>query len=300
MEKRVSFYSGPGLKLVAILENPAQRKSRKPGIVLCNGPGGGKDGLVDQVSHWFARAGYMVLRFDYRGIGESEGLRNRLIPLEQVEDARNALTFLQQQDGVDPECLGLWGAATGGANVSYLSGVDNRVKCMVSVNGMGDLGRWFRTIRRYWEWLEFIKRLEADRVNRVKTGKSELVETREIITRDPATQHYVEAAQKLLPKRTAYKSYLTLESAEAMMAFKPELVVGRIAPRASMWICASLDTLVPNEQSITMYENAQEPKNLLIIEAEAEDQHHALYSGKPFEQMMTASTDWFDAYLKKA
>jgi hypothetical protein len=163
---------------------------------------------------------------------------------------------------------------------------------------MGDLGRWFRTIRRYWEWVEFIERLEADRVKRVLTGKSELVETREIITRDPATQHYVDEVAKRFPGRPEQKNFLSLESGEAMMAFRPEAVVGQIAPRAAMWICASLDTLLPNEQSLTMYQNACEPKNLLIIKADAVDQHHALYEGKPFEQMMKGSLDWFDDYLK--
>ena len=93
------------------------------------------------------------------------------------------------------------------------------------------------------------------------------------------------------------KTLITLESAEAMMHFKPKTVVAKIAPRAAMWIGGDLDTLVPNEQSMTMYKNAGEPKNLLLLK---NVEHHSLYSGKPFEQMLIASTDWFDAYLKKA
>lgn len=295
MEKKAVFYSGPGLKLAAILEKPAAGKTAHPGIILCNGPGGGKDGLVDRVSHWLVKAGYVVLRFDYRGIGDSDGPKNRHIPLEQVEDIQNAVTFLQQQEGVDPDLIGLWGAATGGAEVSYTAGVDRRVKCMVSVNGMGDLGRWFRTIRRYWEWQEFLKRLDADRVKRVLAGVSDLVETSDIITRDPITQHYVDEKQKLNPGLPPPKRLLSLESAEAMINFKPEQVVAKISPRAALWIYASADTLVPPDQSITMYENAREPKKLVALD---NIEHHGLYEADAFKQVMTASTDWFDAHLR--
>ena len=39
-------------------------------------------------------AGYVALVFDYRGFGDSEGPRHRLIPQEQVDDARKALEDL--------------------------------------------------------------------------------------------------------------------------------------------------------------------------------------------------------------
>lgn len=297
MEKKTFFYSGQGLRLSVILETPDKRGGKCPGIILCQGPGGVKEVLVDRVSHYLMKAGYAALRFDYRGVGESQGIPNRLIPMEQVEDVRNAITWLQQQPGVDPDRLGLWGAATGGANVSFVSALDRRVKCMVSVNGMGDIGTWFRGNRRYWEWLEFLKRLDNDRIKRVESGESELVETSDIFMRDPASQRFASEILKQYPQMQGKKSLLSLESAEALMDFKPVMVVDRISPRAAMWICAGLDTLLPIEQSIMMYEKAGEPKNLLIIE---NAEHHALYSGKFFEHVMVASVDWFDRYLKKS
>ena len=164
MERNVFFYSGPGLKLTGILATPSnyeEGSGKRPGIVICQGPGGYKnpkvlkmETLVSAVSNWLSREGYVSLRFNYRGVGESEGPEYRLIPMEQAEDIGNAITFLQQQGEVDTSRIGLFGSATGGANVSYVAGVDSLVKCMVGVNSMGDLGRWMRSIRRYWEWLE--------------------------------------------------------------------------------------------------------------------------------------------------
>ena len=96
MERKIYFYSGPGLKLSGFLSVPPnydKKAGKLPGVVLCHGPGGyknpeavAKDTLMPAVSQWLNRAGFVTLRFSYRGVGESEGPDYRLIPLEQVED----------------------------------------------------------------------------------------------------------------------------------------------------------------------------------------------------------------------
>ena len=213
-----------------------------------------------------------------------------------VEDIRNAVTFLQQQEAVDANRIGLLGVATGGANVSYVAAVDQRIKCMVSANGMGDLGRWMRSVRRYWEWVEFNKMLDADRVQRVLTGKSRLVEQKEIIVNDPESAQTRAQMEKQQPdiSKTPQR-LLSLESAEAIINFRPEMVVDRISPRAAMWICAENDTLVPPEEPQSMFQKAGEPKKLATLNGE---NHHGLYTGNGFKKMMICATEWFDTYLK--
>jgi len=306
MERKVHFYSGAGLKLTGIVSTPSDYEEgggKRPGIVICQGPGVSKDleamtkdSFTSMVSNsWLAAVGYVVLRFCYRGSGESEGLEYRLIPLEQVEDIGNAITFLEQQEEVDASCIGLLGLATGGANVSYVAGIDPRVKCMVSVSGMGDCGRWMRSIRRYWEWKDWLKILDEDRVNRVLTGKSSCVETKEVIIHDPETVQSEVEAKKLYPQFASRKRLLSLESAEALLNFQPESVVDKISPRAAMWICAGNDTLVPNWESRSMYEKAGEPKKLVIIE---EEKHHGLYYTPSLERWLTQGIEWFNTHLK--
>jgi len=300
VERNVNFYSGPGLKLSGIVNVPEGGPSgtRFPAVVLCQGPGGSKQFLTPDVSRSLAGAGYVTFRFDYRGFGESEGPVCRLIPMEQVEDIRNAITFVQQQPEVEAGRIGLWGAATGGANVSYTAGIDARVRCMVSVSGMADLGSWMRSLRRYWEWVEFLKMIEADRVARVLTGSSRLIETKQVIVRDPATDAFARGAPETpVSGRTGGtgRGVLTAESAGAMVQFRPEAVVDRISPRAAMWIVAGEDTLVPVELSQRMYDRALEPKRLVVVERE---EHHGLYSGRGFQQTMGHSIEWFDARLK--
>jgi hypothetical protein len=239
------------------------------------------------------KKGYAILRFDYRGFGQSEGPKHRLIPSEQVEDIRNAITCMQLQPEVDSELIGLWGPSSGGANVSYTSGIDPRVKCMVSVSGMGDMGRWLKTIRRYWEWREFLNALETDRKQRVRTGTSARMVTSKIVLLSPTSG--IESLPK--PKNpAAQQNELTLESVEAMIHFKPESVVDRIAPRAALWIYPEDDTVVPVEESQSMYARAHEPRKLVALKG---FKHYELYQGAGFKQVMNHSTEWFEYYLRK-
>ena len=307
MEKKIYFYSGPGLKLTGFLSVPTdydRAAGRLPGVVLCHGPGGynnpeavSRDTLMPAVSEWLNKAGFVALRFSYRGVGESEGPEYRLIPLEQVEDIRNAITFIQQQEEVDASRIGLFGAATGGAHVSYVAGIDQRAKCIVSVSGMGDLGRWARSNRRYWEWLDFIKVLDKDRIDRVLTGKTRIVEMAEIIPPDPAAKREAAKMAEIYTDLKATRMLLSLESADAIADYRPESVVDRISPRAAMWICAGNDSLVPIDESRGMYQKAKEPKKLVILGGV---EHHALYHSPALEQVMVHATEWFGTHLKEA
>jgi alpha-beta hydrolase superfamily lysophospholipase len=293
MERKVHFYSGPGLKLAGILELPDESgvSGKRPGIVVCHAGTGTKEIFMPEISKWLVARGYVVLRFDYRGFGESEGPECRLIPFEQVEDIRSAMSFMEQQDEVDEERIGLWGPSSGGANVSYTAGIDTRVKCMVSVSSMGDMGRWQRDSRRYWEWRDFLEMLDEDRKTRAITGKSRRVVTSEISLPAPRSGMDTLPAPK---SPEVQKNELSLESVEAMIQFRPETVVDRISPRAAMWIYTAEDTVVPVSESRSMYRKAREPKKLVTIEG---FKHYELYHGPGLEQVMTHSTEWFDAYL---
>lgn len=128
MQKSVSFYSA-GVKRSGYLhaDDGGQPRERRPGVVVCTGFAAVQAFYLPEICDVFARAGYPALRFDYRGFGESDGARGRVVPMEHVEDIRSAITFLQQQPEVDPERIGLYGTSFGGAHVSYTAAVDERV-----------------------------------------------------------------------------------------------------------------------------------------------------------------------------
>jgi len=97
----------------------------------------------------------------------SEGPRSRLAPYGRVADVQAALTFLGLQPQVDPDRLGIYGTSYGGATVVWVGAVDPRVKCIVSVVGVGHGGRWMRSVRRPDEWHDLLARTKADRVKRI-------------------------------------------------------------------------------------------------------------------------------------
>src|SRR5258708_6096645 len=121
MEQRVEFRSD-GLRLSGVLHVPDDRKAgeRRPAFMVLHGFGSNKDsGVPRTAAELFASLGYVALRFDMRGCGESEGARGRVICLEQVEDTRHALEFLQTRAEVTPDRIAGYGQSFGAAVAVY-------------------------------------------------------------------------------------------------------------------------------------------------------------------------------------
>src|SRR5260370_27205094 len=87
--------------------------------------------------------GYVTLRFDMPGCGDSEGEKGRLICLEQVGAVSQALTLLAQHRQVDPARIAVMGSSFGAAVAVYAGGVDQRVAAVVSASGWGHGERKF-------------------------------------------------------------------------------------------------------------------------------------------------------------
>ncbi|HEU5194396.1 MAG TPA: alpha/beta hydrolase, partial [Methylomirabilota bacterium] len=103
MKKAVNFYS-EGFRLVGDIYYPDSLKpgTRRAGVVLCHGYTGVKDLYLPDNARVLNEVGYVVLVFDYKGWGDSEGPRSRLAPYSRVADVQAALTFLGSQPEVDP------------------------------------------------------------------------------------------------------------------------------------------------------------------------------------------------------
>jgi len=112
----------------------------------------------------FNDRGIAALVFDYRYMGESEGEpRQRINPWDQIEDYKNAISFAQQIEGVDPERIGVWGISYSGGHVLQMAATDRRIKAASSVvpviNGYENLRLAHGTI----SFRELLKAVEADR-----------------------------------------------------------------------------------------------------------------------------------------
>ena len=98
------FFKSEGKKCAAFLSIPEGAAGKRlPAIVLGHGFGVRKESLIDE-AEYLTKAGYVTLAIDYRGLGESEGEpRGSVFPLDQVEDFRNAISYVQRRPEVDPE-----------------------------------------------------------------------------------------------------------------------------------------------------------------------------------------------------
>ncbi|MCA9718180.1 MAG: alpha/beta fold hydrolase [Myxococcales bacterium] len=82
-----------------------------------------------------ANAGFVVLRFDERGQGESED--GELTYLAQLEDARRALRTLLVQDEVDPDEVGVIGHGDGGWRALALAREGRKLKALALLSSPG-------------------------------------------------------------------------------------------------------------------------------------------------------------------
>src|SRR6266508_1174699 len=176
--EKVNFYS-EGIKLGGVLYLPDSDQSQPyPGIV--QGPGflGLKDAKhYIMMFEKLCEAGYACLCFDYRGWGDSEGNeRGWVMPKWQAEDIRNAITYMQTRSDIDADRIATYGSGgTGGGNAVYVAAVDPRVKCCVSYLGVSNGRDWLHSMRREYEWVDYLKSIDEDRKKRVTIGSGAIV-----------------------------------------------------------------------------------------------------------------------------
>jgi dipeptidyl aminopeptidase/acylaminoacyl peptidase len=292
MKRAVTFYS-EGVKLVGDVYVPdgLPAGGRRAGVLLCHGYTGVKDLYLPDNARVLNGAGYVVMTFDYKGWGDSEGPRSRLAPYSRVADVQAALTFLSTLPEVDPDRLGLYGTSYGGATVVWVAAVDPRVRCVVSVVGIGHGGRWMRSVRRPDEWHDLMERSRRDRIRRALEGESELVAREEILLPDRQSAELAAAARRGNP---AAVNRIPLEYVDDTLGFHPEWIVDRIAPRPVLFITSDDDRLVPPEESRELYARAGEPKRLVVLSGYG---HYQVYAEPAFSRVMQATLAWYAEHL---
>ena len=292
MPKPVFFYS-EGVRLAGDIYLPADLAAgeRRAGIVLCHGYTGVRNIYLPDNARVLAEAGYVVLNFDYKGWGDSEGPKTRLAPHSRVADVMAALSFLGARPEVDASRLGLYGTSYGGATVVWTAAIDPRVKCVVSVVGIGNGARWMRSVRRPDEYFDLLARAEADRVRRAETGRSQFVDRGQILLAD---RQSAEIGAKARASNPAAVTEVPLEFVDDTLAFNPEWVVDRIAPRPALFITTDDDRLVPPAESEALYARAGEPKRLVVLQGFG---HYQVYEGEAFRQVMDAALAWYREHI---
>jgi len=102
-------------------ESSPEKEGPHPAVVLLQGSGENGRDYAYQGHKFFlvladhlTRQGIAVLRYDLRGVGESEGRLSGASLEDLARDAASALRFLKNRPGVDPTRVGLIGHSMGG------------------------------------------------------------------------------------------------------------------------------------------------------------------------------------------
>ena len=288
----IAFYS-EGVRLAGTLFLPdgLAPGERRAGIVLCHGYTGVRALYLPDTARELAADGYVVLSFDYKGWGDSEGPRTRLAPYSRVADVQAALSYLEAQNIVDPARLGLYGTSYGGATVVFTAAIDPRVACVVSVVGIGNGRRWMRSVRHPDEFHDLLERAAVDRARRATTGASELVPRAEVLLPDRQSAALAAAARAGV---SGAVDQVPLEFVDDTLSFHPEWVVDRIAPRPVLFITSDDDRLVPPEESESLFARAGEPKKLIVLKGFG---HYEVHAGEAFRQVIAPTRAWFREWL---
>ena len=282
MEQKVTF-SSAGITLRGTLHVPDGPPRPRPAIIQCHGFGGSSSGAGHpELARALERTGYTVLRFDFRGCGASDGERGRVICMEEVEDLRNAITFVQGLDGVDPSRIGLIGASLGGSVVLYVAATDQRVRVCAANGAIGNGERRFRfQYPNEREWNSFVQRLEDAKRYREKTGRSMMIPRFDIV-------FIPEHSRTGLPPGATME--FPAETAISMLEFKPESIVSKISPRPLLLIHPRGDEVVPKSESEQLAAAAGEPCELHIIETTD-------HFGSADPGLQNITLDWLARYM---
>ncbi len=286
MEQKVNFQSD-GLKLAAIISTPDGLRAgeRRPAFIVLHGFGGNKDGQGQNVvAKQFTEWGYVTMRLDFRGCGESEGKHGRIICLDQVADTRNAISYLAGREEVDPARIALVGSSFGAAVAVFTGGADGRVAAVISCGGWGNGERKFRGQHPTPEaWAKFTNMLEEGKRHRERTGESLMVPRYDIV---PIPER--------LRRNMSQGSIMEFpaETAQSMNDFRADDQVGNISPRPLLLLHSANDSVTPTYESIEMFKRARQPAELHLLS----DVDHFTFNEEN-QRLTRIVADWLERYF---
>jgi fermentation-respiration switch protein FrsA (DUF1100 family) len=272
---------------------------KAPAIVMAHGFSGVKEAYLPRFAEQFVAAGFVTLVFDYRYLGASEGNpRSQIIWYEQIEDYRNAITWISEQPHVDPTRVGIWGTSYSGAHVLQVGAYDKRAKAVVSqVHGGVSMWDIMQYVLGAAELAQFLEFLEQDRRMRYRTGainymKIVAPEGEPAALNAPGAYELFTGEQAQMAPN--WCNQVSIESLEKMLEYDVTAAMQRLSPTPLRMILAEKDELIPIDLARNAYEHASEPKDLLILPCG----HFDVYHKEPwFSKASGAAVEWFREHL---
>jgi acetyl esterase/lipase len=280
-----------GVRLAADIYKPKglTADQKLPGILLVPGWGGSKENLKKNYGPHFAELGFIVLAFDYKSWGKSDGpilpskalahseeaikldikvthVRKVVEPFSMLEDVRAALYFLGGEPQVMPNNLGIWGTSLGGGLAMVMAASDDRIK--VLVDQMGPVN-----------YVHNLREMPLAMARKIET-----------LTARGILPPYPDATMAKNPALKGYPNWA------AMKRFNPMHYVDQL----------NVPTLIIDAENETLFDRFQ---NGVLLHNSIKDRvqakyitypggHYDLYKGDNQKAAFKEASDWLVKYLK--
>jgi len=226
-----------GFTLAATITKPAKADGPLPALVLIGGSGAAdRDETVGGVPVFghFARdlaaAGFVVVRYDKRGVGQSGGRAEAVTLSDYAEDARAVLQWLDKRKDVDKKRMGVVGYAEGAAVAMLVAARErNRASALALLAGISTTGSAV-VLERQKRALDQMQLSDAERAEKLALQ----VRVNDAVIKGAGWDGVPEALRKAADTPW-FQSYLAFDAARAMRDVRQPVLV----------VQGELDTEVP-------------------------------------------------------
>ena len=288
-QKTITFWSdGSRLQGTVFTPKDIALEEKLPGILLIHGWGGHRGNLNKNYAPHFAKLGFVVMTFDLRSWGESDGffvaettlppvnsvanvdvsgqhIRSIVNPFKMLDDARAALSWFVAEPNLQANNIGVWGTSFGGSLAVVTAANDRRVKALVTQMAPVNNQATFRQIPE-----SMVSAWETQR-----------------------------ARGEITP-------YPGPESASPGLRGYPDMIAMKRYDPAAYWPKVSSPTLIIDAENEELFDRRvnglalhQSLKGRIATNYKViEGKHYDLYRGDGYEQALKAAQDWFLEHLK--
>lgn len=253
----------------------------------------------------FAAKGAAALVFDYRRLGASDGNpRQHIDPNDQLEDYRNAITYVSQLDEIDADQISVWGISYSGGHALIIGATDHRIKNVMSVVPVVD---GYVNMRRVHGTVGFRKLQAAvreDRVNRFNTGEYRyMAMSTTRVGEELCTWPFPETFEAFTElKRTvapAHEHRNTIASTESLMNYSVYPFLDRLLDTPVLMVLAEGDDLTLWDKEMDVFARIPTARKELHVTELAK--HMELYSDQTsLDRAAAKCGSWLAAQLEPA
>lgn len=267
-------------------------------VVLGHGLGATRAMGLAAYAERFAQAGLSALTFDYRHFGDSEGRPRGVISISrQLADWTAAIAFARELEGIDPARVAAWGSSFGGGHVLTLATRDLGLAAVVAQCPFTDGIASALTIApastarvmaaAVADLLAALRGAEPIRVAAAgRRGQAALM------TAPDAQPGY----ERLLALDPAPHPGPAARFALRVPAYRPGRRLNRVGVPTLMCVCDP-DTVAPTATTARHFRRAGNPH--LVLRSYPYG-HFDIYSGEPFEQVVSDQVEFLRTRLQPA